>query len=143
MAVKNSFYREKMTNPNNANVYLPGTIQIPSALQITAITQSNPMVLTFSINPVTEAETYIPGQLVRLNIPYGYGMQQANGLIGQILNISGSTMTLYINSTQFDPFSVPSTGTMPATLSPAGSRNLLFNNFTNQVPFQSLNNIGN
>ncbi len=132
-----------MTVPNNSNVYLPGVIQIPSALTITAITQAYPMVITFSVNAVTESDTYIPGQLVRLNIPYGYGMQQAAGMTALILDTSPTTLSVNINSTNYDPFSVPSTGTMPASLSPAGSQNLPFNNSTNQIAFQSLNNIGN
>ncbi len=132
-----------MTVPNNSNVYLPGVIQIPSALTITAITQAYPMVITFSVNAVTESDTYVPGQLVRLNIPYGYGMQQAAGMTALILDTSPTTLSVNINSTNYDPFSVPSTGTMPASLSPAGSQNLPFNNSTNQIAFQSLNNIGN
>lgn len=129
--------------PNDANVYLPGTIQIPSALTITAITKAYPMVVTISVNPVTESDTYIPGQLVRLNIPYGYGMQQANGITAQILDTSPTTISLNVNSTNFDPFSVPASGTTPATLSPAGSKNLSYNNSTNKISFQSLNNRGN
>lgn len=133
-----------MTVVNNVNQYLPGVIAIPSALTIIAITKSYPMVVTATVNPVTESNTYIPGQLVRLNIPYSYGMFQANGLIGQILEINGLDFTLDINSIGFDTFIIPaSTEVTPATFSPSGSRNLEFSNTTAQVPFQSLNNIGN
>jgi len=65
-------------------------------------------------------------------------MQQANGLILKILLVSGNDLYLNINSTVFDPFSVPLTGEMPASLSPAGSQNLEFSNQTSQVPFQAL-----
>ena len=130
--------------PNNANQYLPGVIQIPSTLLITAITKSYPMQVTFTVPPVTASNTYIPGQLVRLNIPASYGMLQANGLTGQILSVNSTTMTLDINSSGFDTFSVPAiTKEIPASLAPAGSRNLQFDNTTAQIPFQSLNNIGN
>lgn len=133
-----------MTVPNNANEYLPGTIAIPSSLVITAITKSYPMIVTATVDPVTEANTYIIGQLVRLDVPYPYGMFQANGLIGQIINISGLIFTLDLDSRQFDTFAVPSGNvTQPASLAPAGSRNLQYSNGTNQVGFQSLNNIGN
>lgn len=132
-----------MSYPNNANQYLVGTIQIPSALEITAITRANPMVVTISVDPVTASNTYIAGQLVRLNIPYSYGMFQANGLVGKILSVVGSTITLNIDSSRFDAFSVPVSGEQPATLAPSGAQNLEFSNLTRQMPFQSLNSQGN
>lgn len=133
-----------MSYPNNANQYLPGTIQTPSALVITNITKSYPMVVTIVINPVTEANTYTVGQLVRLNIPYSYQMFQANGLVGQIVSVNGNDIALDINSTNFDVFVVPSTPQIPASLSPSGSRNTEYNNGNASVlPFQSLNNRGN
>ena len=133
-----------MTYPNDANVYLPGTVQIPSALEIVAISQSNPMVVTVVVDSITAANTYRQGQAVRLNIPASYGMQQANGITATLLEVSGSDLSLDVNSTNFDPFSVPSSGIKPASLSPAGSRNLQYtNNFMNQVAFQCLNNRGN
>lgn len=133
-----------MTIPNNANTYLPGTIQIPSSIVITAITQSYPMVVTVSLQPLTEANTYQTGQLVKLTVPITYKMIQADGLVGQILSVSGSDLTLDIDSTLFDPFVVPSGNVIqPASLAPDGSRNLTLDNTTRQVPFQSLNNRGN
>lgn len=133
-----------MTVPNDANTYLPGTIQIPSSIVITAITQSNPMVITVDLNTVSEANTYIAGQLVKLFVPITYGMFQANGLVGQVLDNTPPNLTVEIDSTNFDVFTVPPTGSFqPASLAPTGARNLQFNNTTNQVPFQSLNNIGN
>jgi hypothetical protein len=128
-----------------ANQYLPGVVAIPSALQITAISRSLPMVVTVSVDiPQTEANTYIVGMAVRLFIPRSYGMYQANGLVGTITAINGSDFTLNIDSSQFDPFAIPSGNTeAPASVAPAGSRNLQYSNETNAVPFQSLNNIGN
>jgi hypothetical protein len=111
---------------------------------ITAITRSYPMIVTAILDDVTESNSYINGQLLRLFVPYGYGMIQANDLVGKITNISGLNFTLDIDSSQFDPFVVPvSTIIQPASFSPAGSRNLEYSNFTNAVPFQSLNNVGN
>jgi hypothetical protein len=126
-----------------ANQYLPGVIQIPSMLLITAITQSFPMGVSFSV-PSTGSNTYVVGQLVRLTVPQTWGMFQANGLVGRILAIDTSTMTLNIDSTLFDAFIDGSNSSeTPASLAPAGSQNLQFSNSTNQVGFQSLNNIGN
>lgn len=128
---------------NNANTYLPPTPVIPGALIIAAITQTYPMQVTFTD---TDENSYIPGQLVRLLIPIKYGMQQANGQTGEILAINSNVFYLDINATLYDPFSVPPDAQFtvkPASLSPAGSRNLTFNNSTARIPFQSLNNIGN
>jgi|SRR5271155_2925834 len=127
------------------NQYLPGVITIPSSLLIIAATQTSPMNITVEVgNSSTESNTYIAGMAIKLFVPQTYGMYQANGLIGTITNISGSTFTLNINASSFDPFVVPSGNVLqPASISPFGSRNLQYNNSTDQVSFQSLNNIGN
>lgn len=128
-----------------SNQYLPPVIQIPSFLEITAITQSLPMVITVSIeNTTTTANTYIVGMAVRLFVPFSYKMWQANNLVGTIIAINGSNFTLNLDSSQFDPFIVPSGNVeQPATISPAGSRNYQYTNGSSNVPFQSYNNIGN
>lgn len=128
------------------NQYLSPVIQIPSSLQIMAITQALPMVITVQIeNTTTEANTYIVGMAVKLFVPVTYGMYQANNLVGTITAISGSQFTLNLDSSQFDPFVVPSGNVeQPATIAPAGSRNYQYTNGSSlSVPFQSLNNIGN
>ena len=127
------------------NQYLPPVIAIPSSLVITAITQSAPMVITVSVtNPSTEANTYIVGMAVRLQVPQTYKMYQANNLVGTITAINGSNFTLNLDSSQFDAFVVPSGNVIqPATIAPFGSRNYQYNNGSMNVPFQSLNNLGN
>lgn len=131
--------------PNDSNEYLVGTIQIPSSMVIINITKSYPMVVTVDINPVSESNTYIEGQLVKLFVPITYKMFQADGLQGKVLSNNGTDITLDIDSTLFDSFIVPSgTVLQPASLAPSGSRNLQYTNGTNiVVPFQSLNNRGN
>ena len=125
----------------SANTFLPISPVIPGFLVITAISQSNPMQVTFTN---TNENTYIVGQLVRLNIPASYGMQQANGLTGQIIAINSNIFSLDINSSYFDVFSVPGAGQeQPATMAPAGSRNLTVDNTATKEPFQSLGNTGN
>lgn len=127
------------------NKYLPPVIQIPSSLLITAMTQSSPLVITVAIgNSTTEAITYIPGMNVKMTVPNTYGMFQANNLVATILAINGFDFTLNIDSSQFDAFVIPSGNVeTPASIAPFGSRNLEYNNSTDLVPFQSLNNIGN
>jgi hypothetical protein len=128
-----------------ANQYLPPVIAIPSSLQITAITQASPMVITVDVsNTTTEANTYIVGMAVRLMVPVTYGMIQANNLVGTITAITGLNFTLNIDSSSFDAFVAPSGNVLqPATIAPFGSRNYQYNNGSMDVPFQSLNNIGN
>lgn len=91
---------------------------------------------------VTTPNMYIPGQNVYLSVPASYRMTEANALTGQIIGISGLNFTLNIDSTQFTPFVVPATyQEQPASLSPAGSRNLY--NVTT-VPFHALDgSVGN
>ena len=127
--------------PNNSNTFLPPTPVIPGFLFITNITTSNPMVITV-IDSVEN--TYIVNQCIHLCIPSSYGMVQANQLTGQIIAINGLNFSVDIDSTSFDPFISPATFQQkPASLAPAGSRNLEYSNFTNKVAFQSLNNRGN
>lgn len=127
------------------NQYLPGVIAIPSSLVITNITKSGPMIVSVAIgNSATAANTYIVGMSVRLVVPKPYGMYQANNLVGTILAINGLDWTLSLDSTLFDTFVIPSGNVeTPASISPFGSRNLQYDNSTDSVPFQSLNNIGN
>src|SRR5208283_4661286 len=92
--------------PNNANTFLPPVVVIPGSLIITAISNSFPMAVSF-IN--TSANLYIPGQVMNLNIPSNYGMQQANGLQAQILSVDDTNFIFYMNvdSTNFDIFMIP------------------------------------
>ncbi len=126
-----------------ANTYLPGTLVIPGSLLISNMTNAYQMVVTIVDSAVN---SYVVGQLVRFTVPKNYGMIQANGLTGEITNINALDFTVAIDSTYFDVFTVPPTLSAvekPASLSPAGSRNLVINNNTQRVPFQNLNNIGN
>lgn len=127
----------------SANQYLPPVIAIPSALEITNMTQSFPMVITIS-NNTDQENTYQAKQLIKLFIPRGYGMFQANEAICEIISVNGNDILVNIDSTNFDAFINPPPNTeQPASLSPSGSRNLEFNNNSRLVPFQSFNNRGN
>jgi hypothetical protein len=124
-------------NPG-ANTYLPISPVLPNMLLISNITRSYPMVIT-----VEESNTYIVGQMVKLTIPSDYGMFQADQRTGVIVAINGLNFSVNIDSTQFDTFTIPPSGIYrerPASLSPAGSRNI-YN--TLAVPFRSEGNFGN
>ena len=128
------------------NQYLPGVIQTPSSLLITAATNAYPIAITVAIgNPSADVVNYQPGMAVKMFVPPAYGMIQANGLQPTILAIDGDTFYLDVDSRLFDAFSVPVVSSIgPATIAPAGSRNVQYGNYTQfYVPFRSLNNIGN
>ena len=74
----------------------------PSMRIISAITNANPTQVT-----TTFAHQYITGTIVRLDIPIGYGMQQANQLTGEITVTGTTTFLININTTYFDAFVVP------------------------------------
>ena len=125
-----------MTVPNNANTYLPPTVVEPVKLLIGNITRSYPAVVT-----VTTTNDYVAGQLVHFTVPSSYKMFQMNQLTAQIMSINGLDISVDIDSTGFDTFVTPATyQPQPASLSPAGSRNLYNIEF---VPFHNLNNQGN
>lgn len=124
------------------NQYLPGVITIPSALIITGMTRSCPMTITFTV-PDNASNTYQPGMLVKLFVPRTWGMYQADNAVVKILTVGATTMTVNIDSTQFDTFVDGSASAeTPASLAPFGSSNVQYDNTTN-VAFKSLNNIGN
>ena len=132
-----------MTVPNNANVYLPGTITIPSSLQITAISNDIVAVITAEVDDIVAYSSYIEGQQIVLTIPFEYGMQEANGQTVKILFIDGLNFYVAMNSINFDPFVMPVSPSQVASFAPMGSKNLEYSNRTNYVAFQSLNDIGN
>lgn len=119
-----------------ANTYLPPCPVIQPFLIVTNITRSNPCVVT-----VEEENSYIAGQLVRFSVPESYQME-INGLTGEILSTNGLQMVVAINTRAFNSFVIPEGNkqVQPATISPAGSRNIY--NFTT-VPFHSAGNFGN
>lgn len=96
---------------------------------------------------VSETNLYIAGQSFHFSVPDSYGMIQIDQKTVNILQIVGLNFYMDLDSTGFDPFVIPGAGVKierPATVSPAGSNNLEYDNTTNRVPFQNLNgNIGN
>jgi hypothetical protein len=123
------------------NTYLPPTPVIPGYLLIINITRANPCVVTIVDS---DENTYIAGQCVHFSVPSSYGMTQISQQTGQIIAIDGLDFSVDLDTTQFDAFVYPPNGlSQPASIAPAGSRNLEFNNNANRVAFQSLNNAGN
>lgn len=121
------------------NTYLPPSPVVPMSLLISNISNDLNCVVT-----VITPNSYVVGQCVYFSVPFDYGMSQINSLTGTIINVDITNLifTVNINTTLFDSFINPPSGSeKPATLSPAGSRNI-YNNLT--VPFHSLNGaVGN
>jgi len=69
---------------------------------IEAITNGFPAQVT-----TTFPHQYLNGLIVRLYIPEGFGMQQANQLSGAITVTSATTFLVDIDTTNFDSFIIP------------------------------------
>lgn len=75
----------------------------PAMRIVTAITQATTCLVTTSFD-----HNYAIGLIVRLDIPLGFGMQQANQKFGEILTVPGpTTFTMSLDTTQFDAFVLP------------------------------------
>lgn len=85
----------------------------PAMRIISAITRANPASVT-----TTQNHLFVNGMTVRLDIPTGYGMQQANQLFGQILVTGNTTFTITLDTTLFDAFTVPAGATQSAQAVP-------------------------
>ena len=112
----------------------PHPIYQPAMRLITAITNDNPALVTTSF-----AHQYLDGLIVRLDIPIADGMQQANGLIGNITVASPTTFTIDIDTRLFEPFSIPVSAppyiNICAQVVPVGEINeTLYNSTRNILP---------
>ena len=74
----------------------------PAMRIISAITNGFPASVT-----TTFAHQYMDGLIVRLDIPVGFGMEQANQLFGAIEVTSPTTFLIPIDTTYFTPFAAP------------------------------------
>ena len=74
----------------------------PCSRLIQSITTALPAVVVTK-NP----HGYLTGIVVRLDIPEACGMQQANGITGEITIIDPTSFSIDIDSTDFYPFIIP------------------------------------
>ena len=74
----------------------------PAMRLIAAITNDVQALVT-----TTFEHQYKTGVIVRLDIPIACGMQQANQLTGNIIVVSPTMFLISIDTTLFDPFSIP------------------------------------
>lgn len=79
----------------------PNPTYQPSLRIISDITQASPAVITTTFN-----HDYLTGEIVRLRIPQGWGMGQADGQKGTITVTGDDTFEIDIDTTNFDSFVV-------------------------------------
>jgi hypothetical protein len=90
----------------------------PKRYVITAITQAANAVVTTSID-----HDYNIGGIVRLYIPDGFGMHQADQKAVTIISVTSDTFTTDLDTRLFEAFSVPVTATQSAQSVPVGEAN--------------------
>ena len=76
----------------------------PAMRIINAITNAKQAAVTTTFD-----HNYITGTIVRLHIPLGYGMLQANELFGPITVTGTTTFTVEIDTLKFDTYAAPVT----------------------------------
>lgn len=97
-------------------IYYPGysQVQVQENLlvqTIATISNSNPMILT-TVNP----NNYVAGMDVTFLIPAQFGMTQLNNINAQVLQVSGNSLTIDLDSTHFTSFAYPSP--LPSAFTP-------------------------
>jgi hypothetical protein len=81
----------------------------PGFFTITAVSLGQTTTITTSVN-----HNYVVGQLVRLDIPPGFGVRQLNQQTGYVINIpAANQVVLNIVSTNADPFQTSTQITKP------------------------------
>lgn len=128
-----------MPIPNTPNYY---AVQFPTFQRamrnILTITQDENALVTTTLDGINPGNhQYSTGLIVRLYIPKGFGMTQANELSGPITVVNDTQFTIPINTTNFDPFVVPdyqpgAFGT-PAQVVPIGEVNSILTQATQNV----------
>lgn len=103
----------------------------PAMRVIAGLTTTNPIQVTTTFD-----HQYKDGLIVRLDIPLGFGMQQADQLVGEVTVTSPTSFTLPIDALYFDPFILPVAfppGYQDAQVVPVGENTLLLNSATENV----------
>lgn len=103
----------------------------PAMRIIAAITNAFPAQVTTTFN-----HNYSNNLIVRINIPLGFGMQNVNQLQGTITVDSPTTFLISIDTTHFQPFTIPNNypySYQSATVVPVGEDNSILTQATRNV----------
>ena len=90
-----------MSVVSNGGLWNSGTY-IPFLCNITAVSQGQTTTITTAVN-----HGFIVGNQVQFVIPPQWGIRQLNNLKGYILSITSDTITVNIDSSNFDAFITP------------------------------------
>ncbi len=93
---------------------IPAARYQPARRQITAITVAAAAVVTLSVT-----HNYTVGDIIKVNVPTGYGMPEINGLQGEVtaINTATNTITTDIDSSAFTAFAFPTSAVAAAGIS--------------------------
>ena len=82
----------------------PAEFFTPYATEISGISQSNPAIITTS-----EVNNYASDLSVRIVFPYGsdFGMNALAGKVYQVTPINPTNFSIPVDSTNFEPFTIP------------------------------------
>lgn len=98
---------------------------------VSSITNGFPAAVTTTFN-----HQYQTGMVVRLLVPIGYGMVQANQLYGSIIVTGNTTFTIDIDTTNFDVFTTPMNPTQYSQVIPMAESNDMLSAATrNALPY--------
>lgn len=90
---------------------------VPRWRYITGITQAQNAVITFSAE-----HEYVVGEIISFRVSPPYGMKQLNQKQARVLAVSTFTVTVEIDTLNFDPFIYPVAGqNTPPVAVPVGS----------------------
>lgn len=98
-----------MPVPNTQNYYgVQFPMFQPAMRNILSITQAQQALITTTFDGINPGNhQYQTGLIVRLIIPSGFGMVQANQLFGPITVVNDTQFTITIDTTLMDPFVIP------------------------------------
>jgi hypothetical protein len=89
---------------------IPVPYWYPSLRRIVNITQAAQAVITTSVD-----SGYVAGQSIRLSVPPQFGMIQADGLLVNIVSVTGGNITVNLDTTGFTAFKFPLVAAYPFT----------------------------
>lgn len=117
--------------PNWINPY-PGIANfIPKERIVVGITNTYPAIVTTSV-----PHLYQNNNIIRIDVPLGYGMQEINTLFGNTTVLSPNTFFIDIDARSFAPFTIPAGAQQQAQCVPFAEINAVIYNATLNIGLQ-------
>lgn len=99
---------------------MANTLFVPASKVVSNITNAVAAVVTTTI-----PHDYITGEIIRMHIPSGYGMQPMNQQYAPIVVINDTNFSIAIDTTTYEPFMIPTPQLQYAQCTAIGSVNSL------------------